>query len=85
MPNQECDYGFEQYCRCIAPENVWLCCGGAVACLQPITDGMLCCGSFGGTGLSCPGACDQNGMRQVCTCKDYHFHCVTQSCRDGGA
>jgi hypothetical protein len=86
MPGLECDYGFEQSCACVAPENVWQCCGGVGQCPVAIKEGALCCGApIGPPVPSCRSACDAGGLQLACTCDGLHLHCLQQSCADGGA
>jgi hypothetical protein len=83
MPGLECDYGFENSCECVAPEDVWQCCNGVGQCPPVLQEGQLCCGSPLAPMPDCPTEC-HNGVRQLCTCLGLHLHCVAQPCGDGG-
>jgi hypothetical protein len=78
-----CNYGFENSCTCLAPENRWYCCGGAPICPSPLTEGALCCGHGSSGNPTCLDACI-HGVRRVCECMGEHLHCIDQPCGDGG-
>jgi hypothetical protein len=77
-PGVWCNYGFEDGCGCIGPENLWICCYGQEACDARVKEGGLCCGFS--QGFECMVGDCVKGDYRWCNCQSNHWKCVPVQC-----